>query len=130
MLTRLISKQFRNHTTPTSKTTTSSKKPDTPHANNNTSSRTAHLPQKAASIVRKVEVRTRWKYCSVHECLNQKMLSLHKNGIILNPIMEYKDHHILRLIHFDNLEDTLKNGMYSKNSGYSELHQHRRHNAH
>lgn len=32
--------------------------------------------------------------------------------------MEYKDNHILRLIHFDNLEDTLKNGMYSKNSGH------------
>jgi hypothetical protein len=32
--------------------------------------------------------------------------------------MEYKDRHILRLIHFDNLEDTLKNGMYSKNSGH------------
>lgn len=32
--------------------------------------------------------------------------------------MEYKDQHILRLIHFDNLEDTLKNGMYSKNSGH------------
>ena len=25
------------------------------------------------------------------ECLNQKMLSLHKNGIIRNIIMEYKD---------------------------------------
>lgn len=32
--------------------------------------------------------------------------------------MEYIDHHILRLIHFDNLEDILKNGMYSKNSGH------------
>lgn len=32
--------------------------------------------------------------------------------------MEYIDHHILRLIHFDNLEDVLKNGMYSKNSGH------------
>ena len=30
--------------------TTSSKKPDTPHANDNTSSRTAHPPQKAASM--------------------------------------------------------------------------------
>ena len=32
--------------------------------------------------------------------------------------MANKDHHILRLIHFDNLEDILKNGMYSKNSGH------------
>ena len=32
--------------------------------------------------------------------------------------MEYIDHNILRLIHFDNLEDILKNGMYSKNSGH------------
>ena len=30
--------------------------------------------------------------------------------------MAYDDHHILRLIHFNNLEDILKNGMYSKNS--------------
>lgn len=30
--------------------TTSSKKPDTPHANDNTSSRTAHSPQKAAPM--------------------------------------------------------------------------------
>ena len=46
------------------------------------------------------------------ECLNQKMLSLHKNGIIRNIIMEYKDQHILRLIPFDNLEDTHRKYFY------------------
>ena len=32
--------------------------------------------------------------------------------------MAYIDHHILRLMHFDNLEHILKHGMYSKNSGH------------
>lgn len=32
--------------------------------------------------------------------------------------MTYTASHIMRLIHFDNLEDILKNGMYSKNSGH------------
>ncbi len=32
--------------------------------------------------------------------------------------MVYIDHHILRLMHFDNLEHILKHGMYSKNSGH------------
>ncbi len=32
--------------------------------------------------------------------------------------MAYTDHHILRLMHFDNLEHILKHGMYSKNSGH------------
>ena len=36
---------------------------------------------RACQLVRKMEVRTQWKYCLGHECLNQKMLSLHKNGI-------------------------------------------------
>lgn len=35
---------------PLQKQPTSSKKPDTPHANNNTSSRTAHPQQKAAPM--------------------------------------------------------------------------------
>ena len=30
----------------------------------------------------------------------------------------YKNMNIFRLIHFDNLEETLRNGMYSKNSGH------------
>ena len=34
-----------------------------------------------ANLFKKMEVRTQWKYCLGHECLNQKMLSLHKNGI-------------------------------------------------
>ena len=32
--------------------------------------------------------------------------------------MAYTDRHILRLIHFDNLEHILKHGIYSKNSGH------------
>ena len=32
--------------------------------------------------------------------------------------MAYTDHHILRLMHFDNLEHILKHGMYSKNSSH------------
>lgn len=32
--------------------------------------------------------------------------------------MAYIDHHILRLMHFDNLEHILKHGIYSKNSGH------------
>ena len=32
--------------------------------------------------------------------------------------MAYTDHHILRLMHFDNLEHILKHGMYSKNRGH------------
>ena len=32
--------------------------------------------------------------------------------------MAYTDHHILRLMHFDNLEHILKHGMYSKNSDH------------
>ena len=32
--------------------------------------------------------------------------------------MAYIDHHILRLMHFDNVEHILKHGMYSKNSGH------------
>ena len=32
--------------------------------------------------------------------------------------MVYIDHHIIRMIHFDNLEHILKHGMYSKNSGH------------
>ena len=35
-----------------------------------------------------------------------------------HSIMAYMDHHILRLMHFDNLEHILKHGMYSKNSGH------------
>ena len=35
-----------------------------------------------------------------------------------HSIMAYIDHHILRLMHFDNLEHILKHGMYSKNSGH------------
>lgn len=35
---------------PSKRTTILQKKPDTPHANDNTSSRTAHPPQKAASM--------------------------------------------------------------------------------
>ena len=32
--------------------------------------------------------------------------------------MAYTYRHILRLIHFDNLEHILKHGIYSKNSGH------------
>lgn len=41
-----------------------------------------HFPKyRACQLVRKMELRTQWKYCLGHECLNQKMLSLHRNGI-------------------------------------------------
>ena len=33
--------------------------------------------------------------------------------------MAYIDHHILRLMHFDNLEHILKHGMFSNNSGHA-----------
>ena len=39
-----------HHAPPSKRTTTLQKKPDTPHANDNTSSRTAHPPQKAAPM--------------------------------------------------------------------------------
>ena len=39
------------------------------------------LKYRACQLVRKIELRIQWKYCLGHECLNQKMLSLHKNGI-------------------------------------------------